>query len=92
MQGEEIQKMQDDTDNKFFENRKALRVYDEELKRLGLEINKAFNEIDLKVPLTDGQRIWKNFQRFAEYDDLKELYSKVLPEIGKFETKLMQFD
>ena len=89
MQGEEIQKMQDDTDNKFFENRKALRVYDEELKRLGLEINKAFNEIDLKVPLTDGQRIWKNFQRFAEYDDLKELYSKVLPEIGKFETKLM---
>jgi len=41
--------------------------------------------------MTDGQRIWKHFQRFSEYDDLKDLYGKVIPEIAKFEEKVIQF-
>jgi len=27
----------------------------------------------------DGQQIWRYFRRFAEYDDLKDLYKKVIP-------------
>jgi len=40
---------------------------------------------------SDGQRIWKHFQRFAEYEDLKDLYQKVVPEIAKFEQKMIVF-
>ena len=39
----------------------------------------------------DGQQIYRHFKRFAEYEDLKELYSKVVPEIAKFEGKLIEF-
>lgn len=31
-------------------------------------------------------------QRFAEYQDLKELYNRVMPEIVKFEDKIIQFN
>ena len=30
--------------------------------------------------------VWKQFQRFAEYDDLKKLHTLVVPEVAKFET------
>lgn len=39
----------------------------------------------------DGQRIWRNFKRFAEYDDLKDLYQKVLPSIQDFEQKIFNY-
>jgi hypothetical protein len=34
---------------------------------------------------SDGVKIWKYFQRFAEYSDLKDLYNKCIPEMAKFE-------
>ena len=48
-------------------------------------------ELKQKLTIKDGQRIWKHFQRFCEYEDLKDLYSKVLPEIVKFESKLIDY-
>ena len=39
----------------------------------------------------DATRIWTYFQRFAEYDDLKELYQKCIPELAKFEQKMMDY-
>lgn len=50
-------------------------------------------ELDLKQRLTisDGKRIWKHFQRFSEYEDLRDLYNKVVPEIVKFEEKLIDY-
>lgn len=39
--------------------------------------------------LKDGRRIWRHFQRFAEYSDLKELYGKCVPQIAKFEQKII---
>ena len=41
--------------------------------------------------MSEGQKIWRNFQRFADYEDLKELYRKVIPEISKFEERLIEF-
>ena len=40
----------------------------------------------------DGKHIWKNFQRFAEYEDLRGLYQKVVPEISKFEGRIIDFE
>ena len=33
----------------------------------------------------DIAQIWKYFERFAVYEDLKDLYSKTIPELAKFE-------
>jgi hypothetical protein len=41
-----------------------------------------------KVDFTEIERIWKNFEKFAMYDDLKDLYMKTIPEIFKFEGKI----
>lgn len=35
-------------------------------------------------------KIWKNFNKYAEYSDLKDLYNKVFPEIRKFEERLIE--
>lgn len=35
--------------------------------------------------------IWKHFQRFAEYNDLKDLYNKCVPELAKFEERVLDF-
>lgn len=32
-----------------------------------------------KSEKTDNEKLWKEFDRYARYDDLKELYGKVLP-------------
>ena len=40
---------------------------------------------------SDGQKIWRHFQRFAEYDDLKDLYSRIMPQIQLFEDKILEF-
>ena len=55
---EDQKKMQEDIDNRFYENRKSMRVYDDELKKFGTELHEAFNQIGQKVPLTDGKKIW----------------------------------
>ena len=34
----------------------------------------------------------ENQKRFALYDDLKELHNKVLPEIAKFEQRIIELD
>lgn len=42
-----------------------------------------------KLSTEDGARIWRHFYRFAEYDDLKDLYNRCIPQIAKFEEKLI---
>lgn len=49
-------------------------------------------KVSQKLTQNEGQKIWKYFERFAEYDDFKTLYQKCVPEIQKFETKLVDFD
>ena len=49
------------------------------------EISKIQHEMDNSFTKTDGQRIWRAMQRFAEYNDLKDLYERCIPQIAKFE-------
>lgn len=45
----------------------------------------------MKLDKREGTKIWKHFQRFAEYDDLKDLYNKCIPELAKFEQRIFDF-
>lgn len=46
-------------------------------------------EIEKKLGTEEGKRIWRYFTRFAEYDDLKDLYNRCIPQISKFEERLI---
>lgn len=50
----------------------------------------AKSEIDDKMSAKEGQKIWANFRKYAQYDELKELYKKTLPAISTFEDKLRE--
>lgn len=38
-----------------------------------------------KVDFDEIERLWKNFEKYSMYEDLKDLYMKTVPEIFKFE-------
>ena len=40
----------------------------------------------------ETKKIVDSLQRFAEYQDLKDLYQKCIPQIAKFEHKILEFD
>ena len=65
--------------------------HDKEIVSIHKELNHLMLEISKKLTVKDGQRIWKHFQRFSEYNDLRDLYNKVIPEIAKFEEKILVF-
>ena len=44
-----------------------------------------------KADLIEMTKVWDQFQRFAEYKDLKDLHTLVVPEISKFESKLIEY-
>ena len=45
-----------------------------------------------KVSTHDITKIWTHFDRFALYDDLKQLHAKTLPEIAKFEQRIIDYN
>ena len=47
-------------------------------------------ELDKKMTSKEGQKLWANFKKYAQYDELKELYRKTMPAISSFEDKLME--
>ena len=64
---------------------------DNEIIQLGENVDKCFIEAQSKLDKNDAKHIWEHFQRFAEYKDLKDLYHKCLPEIAKFEQRIINF-
>lgn len=82
--GEEIQLQIELADIQHKEMDKELGVFAAKIQRFEMQL-------DDKIELPILQPIWKNFERFALYDDLKDLYSKVLPEIVKFEQRIINF-
>ena len=64
----------------------------EELVGFNKEMDGLRRELDKKIEQEDLQKIWKHFDRFSLYDDLKVLYGKVIPEIAKFEQKIIGFN
>lgn len=62
-----------------------------DLNQFNHEIDKISSEMHRKLTVQDGKRIWRHFQRFAEYNDLKLLYNKFMPELARFEQKILDF-
>ena len=54
------------------------------------EVDALKSELLNKVDSTKMKSVWDQLGRFAEYDDLKKLHSLVVPEIAKFEHKIIQ--
>ena len=48
--------------------------FDSEFNQINNYIKKMENDHSNLITRKDGQRIWRQLQRFAEYEDLKELY------------------
>lgn len=40
-----------------------------------------------KCTIKEAEEIWKNFERYAVYDDLKDLYHRCVPAIAAVEDK-----
>ena len=55
------------------------------------QIDELRDQLDSKLTREEGSRIWGNFNRFAVYDDLKQLHNLCIPSISKFEDQLMDF-
>lgn len=65
---------------------------DREIAQLAQETTNVQKDMLLKMNKSDATSIWNYFQRFAEYNDLKDLYNKVIPELAKFEQKMANYE
>ena len=63
----------------------------EEMERVRDEFRAFERKLMGKVDVEEVRRIWDNFANYALYDDLKDLYAKTMPEIKKFEDRIIQF-
>ena len=63
---------------------------EEDQKVTRKEIQEAKGELKQKTNMEETVRLWKRFQQYAEYGDLKDLYQKVMPQLRGFEERLME--
>lgn len=78
-------------DNRYAETQQRLKDHDMEIDVICGDIKQIHQLLPKKLDLQDGQKIWRHFQRFAEYSDLKSLYDKCIPAISRFEERLIDF-
>ena len=62
-----------------------------EVRTNGQLLNDLKNDLEKKLSHEEGRPLWANFQKYAVYDDLRDLYSKCLPAISSFEDKLIEY-
>ena len=72
-----VKKYMTNAEKEFADVKEDLKTYDGKLKS--------------KCSIEEAKNIWNNFGRYSLYDDLKELYKKTVPEIKRFEERLVQF-
>jgi hypothetical protein len=71
--------------------RKTIKKLQKDFKEV-IEVTNSQSELLLgKVDFSEIDKIWDNFDKFCIFDDLKDLYLKTVPEISKFETKIIDF-
>ena len=71
-------------------DRKIQKILDDQQEQ-DFKMKGLKTALDQKLELEEGHKIKDNLKRFAEYDDLKELYKKVIPAISSFEQKMMEY-
>lgn len=71
--------------NEFVDNQDA------EIKHLGKSVANCIRDLYSKFDKSDAKELWSNFENYARYEDLKDHYKKTIPELAKFEQKLINF-
>ena len=44
--------------------------------------------LETKCSADDINKVWLEFQRYASYDDLRDLYNRTVPAVSSFEAKI----
>eukprot|EP00347_Sterkiella_histriomuscorum_P014789 403359519 len=70
-------------------NQRIQKVEEDIKLRINLDIQDIYKDLRKKTNNEETSRLWKNFTKYAEYGDLKDLYNKVLPEVSRFEDLLL---
>lgn len=87
----------EETDKERQKNNKSMSAVREIVDRLRRKVDENSHamlsfqaEIDSKMSSKEGQKVWANFRKYAQYEELKELYRKTMPAISSFEDKLQK--
>ena len=64
---------------------------EDEIDSLEDDVKEFRIDLGEKLGLKDGKKIWEHLQRFCEYSDLKDLYQKCIPQLAKFEQKMIDY-
>ena len=80
----EIESLNDDVMKQIEKNKKNIQM-------LTVDVHYVEGKLVDKFDRMEGEDIWSNFNRYARFDDFKELYNKCIPEIRKFENKIIEF-
>ena len=76
--------------------------YNETIEKMSSDLNSIYQyarklETDLKSVQTilpkkaeqlEVKRMWKNFENYCSYQDLKDLYGKVMPTLATYDQKM----
>eukprot|EP00347_Sterkiella_histriomuscorum_P007561 403348445 len=63
---------------------------DQKQKRTQHELKSVQNTLPKKAENTEIKKVWENFVNYCSYQDLKDLYNKVMPPLSSFESKMME--
>ena len=70
--------------------REVLDAMRKKTQDVNVQIRELHSEVETKLSSKEGQKIWANFRKYSQYEELKELYKKTLPAISNFEDKLKE--
>ena len=70
--------------------KKHFAVVTKEIDKIREDFRAYDDRLAAKTSTEETQQIWDNFNRFAFYDDLKDLYNRTLPELSKFEERIIK--
>lgn len=58
-------------------------------KRIETELKGVQNILPKKAEQLEVRRVWKNFENYCSYQELKDLYNKVMPTLQRYDAKMM---
>ena len=70
--------------------KKHFAVVTKEIDKIREDFRAYDDRLAAKTSTEETPQSWDNFNRFAFYDDLKDLYNRTLPELSKFEERIIK--
>ena len=86
----EIDMISKKNEEKFDLHSKQIFEINKNDKQLFADIKILQNKVNNKTNVSETQRLWEEFKNYAAYTDLKDLYSKVMPQLKSFEQTIVE--